>query len=146
MYTYPYPRPSVTVDILVFCKETGIWYLLLIQRAHEPFEGCWALPGGFLDVDEKLIDAAQRELYEETGLSGIQLNMLNIFDKPGRDPRGHTISVAYTGIVPYCVMAKADSDAAKAEWFSINQLPPLAFDHNEIIEQGIRRLQSEHHL
>lgn len=130
-FTYRYPRPSVTVDCLIF-KNPDI---LLIQRDKPPFEGSWALPGGFIGMDETLKDAASRELKEETGLTGINLEQWRAFDDPGRDPRGRTISVVFTGFLyNENIKPKAASDARQAGWFNINRLPDLAFDHSEILK------------
>lgn len=131
-YTYKYPRPMVTVDIAVIKQNTR--ELLLIKRKNDPFKGSWALPGGFVDKDEALIDAAKRELAEETGITGQELKQLAAFGDPGRDPRGHTISIVfYTLMANQQLTATAADDAADAQWYSLNHLPPLAFDHQKII-------------
>jgi len=132
LYTYKYPRPAVTVDILVF--RNRMTEVLLIKRLHPPFEGKWALPGGFMDMDETLEEAAVRELEEETGLSGIKLKQLHAFSAPDRDPRHRTVSVAFYGVLENDqALARAGSDAKEAEWFKLNDLPPLAFDHGKIM-------------
>ena len=135
MYQYKYPRPAIAVDILLFKNISSQPQVLLIQRAENPFAGKYALPGGFINIDEPLETAAYRELKEETGLSGIPLKQLHAFGKPGRDPRGRVISVVFWGIVPDTVDScpQAHSDAAQAGWYPLNMLPPLAFDHAEII-------------
>ena len=141
-YTYKYPRPSVTVDIVVLCQVNNDWNILLIKRGREPFIDMWALPGGFVDIDEDLITAAHRELKEETDLSVKVLNQFATYGKVGRDPRGRTISVIYYGMIDEeenSVMA--GDDAKKAEWFSIKELPGLAFDHNIIITEIIKKLK-----
>lgn len=135
-YTYPFPRPSVTVDIIIFRQSEKDHEVLLIKRGNEPFKGKWALPGGFVDKDEVLEIAAARELEEETGLSGILLTQMHAFGDPGRDPRGHTVSVAYVGYLPIDAVAKAGDDADEAEWFKLNDLPELAFDHKLIVEMA----------
>ena len=135
-YTYSFPRPVVSVDIIIFRMSERQAELLLIKRANEPFKGQWALPGGFVDKDEPLGDAAARELQEETGLSGILLTQMHTFGNPGRDPRGHTVSVVYVGYLPLGAKAMAGDDAAEAQWFRVNDLPDLAFDHIKIVEMA----------
>ena len=138
-YTYPYPRPSVTVDIVLF--GTDIVFhgsVLLIKRRKDPFQGMWALPGGYRNENEQLMHAALRELREETGVTGVRLRQFHTFGNPGRDPRGDTVSVAYTGGVPRnAVTVQADDDAEDAQWFSVKHLPPLAFDHRDIIQYAL---------
>ncbi len=139
-YTYKYPRPALTVDAAVF-RKTGIGFeILLIQRDNPPFEGGWALPGGFVDMDETLEDAIIRELQEETSLTNIMLKQLRAFSTPGRDPRGHTISVIFWGIQDSKQEATAGDDARNVKWYSINHLPELAFDHTDVIEFAIRKI------
>jgi 8-oxo-dGTP diphosphatase len=139
-YTYDYPRPAVTVDCVIFSKKENNWYVLLIQRGNYPFKGMWALPGGFIDMDEELKDAAKRELKEETGLSVNNLKQLYAFGKVGRDPRGRTISVTYYGIVDDTANVKGSDDAAKAQWFNVNTLPKVAFDHDQVIDMAMRKI------
>ena len=136
-YTYDYPRPCVTTDCLIFKKINSKWSLLLIERANEPFKGCWALPGGFLEMDEDLETCAARELQEETGLTGIRLHQLYAFGAPHRDPRHRTISIAYWGIDETHQEAIGSDDAAKAQWFALDKLPPLAFDHELAIQKAL---------
>jgi 8-oxo-dGTP diphosphatase len=144
MYSYRYPHPAVTTDIVVFTIADGSLKLLLIKRGQEPYKGVWALPGGFLEPDEGLKECAQRELREETGLEGLYLEQLYTFGQPGRDPREQVVSVAYLALVSSArVTPKAASDAASAGWHGINQLPPLAFDHGEITAMAHRRLLSK---
>jgi 8-oxo-dGTP diphosphatase len=142
-YTYKYPRPAVTVDCLIFTSQTTP-SILLIERKNPPFQGDWALPGGFVEMDEDLYESAQRELEEETGLTKILLNQLYTFGKPGRDPRGRTISVAYYGFIQSDKKkenAVAGSDAKNLKWFSLENLPPLAFDHEEIIQMARKKIE-----
>ncbi len=140
-YSYPYPHPAVTTDVVVFTIRDGRLQLLLIRRGGEPFEGHWALPGGFLDIDEDLEFCAKRELEEETGVAGVYLEQLYTFGRPGRDPRERVISVAYYALVPSEKLAlKPASDATEAAWFPVAGLPPLAFDHDEIISTAHERL------
>lgn len=145
MVTYQYPRPAVAVDITIFRKQGNEYELLLIQRGKEPFQGAYALPGGFVNIDEDLIDAAARELREETQLSGIPLQQIGAFGKPDRDPRGRVISIAYLGQLPdgQHPPLRAGDDAARVEWFSVQNLPELAFDHKQIIARALERLEDE---
>jgi 8-oxo-dGTP diphosphatase len=135
-YSYPFPRPAVTVDIIILRIAGNDAEVLLIKRAKDPFKGKWALPGGFVDEDESLEDAAARELHEETALKGLMLTQMHAFGNPGRDPRGHTVSVAFVGYLPLGAEPKAGDDAADTGWFKFNDLPDLAFDHKEIIEMA----------
>ncbi len=145
MYTYEYPRPSVTVDIVVYGYDGGRQLkLLLIERGSDPFKGNWALPGGFVDMEETLESAAFRELEEETGVKDLFLEQLFTFGAPGRDPRGRVISVAYFALVNLQDHpAVAASDATRAEWFPLDDLPELAFDHSEIIKTANGRLSNK---
>lgn len=143
VYTYDYPRPAVTVDAVVFRRnDLGKWEVLLIKRKNEPFSNYWALPGGFVDENETLEEAVQRELYEETSLKGLQLTQLRAFSKPDRDPRGRTISIAFVGVLRENVVVNPQDDAKDTKWFCIENLPRLAFDHEEIIQCGIEWLKS----
>jgi 8-oxo-dGTP diphosphatase len=140
-YTYDYPRPAVTVDVVVVTR--GPWpKVLLIRRKHEPFAGRWAIPGGFVDMDEGLEAAARRELREETGVEPGGLEQLHTFGDPGRDPRGRVISVVYLARVRAADVApRGADDAAEAAWHDLCDLPPLAFDHDQILECARRRLR-----
>lgn len=140
-FCYDYPRPAVTVDIALLRNGATSDEILLIRRGREPFSGAWALPGGFVDSHEDLPDAARRELAEETGLTDVALKQLGAFGAPGRDPRGHTVSIVYVGSVPAGQRARAGSDAADARWFALDALPALAFDHAEIVAY-LRKLRS----
>jgi 8-oxo-dGTP diphosphatase len=136
MYTYEYPRPALTVDCIVLHRVQDQFNVLLIERANPPFQGHWAFPGGFVDMDEDLETAVKRELQEETGLQISNPVQFHTFGAPDRDPRGRTVSVVYyqtlEGPVPEVTGA---DDAAKAQWFPVSDLPALAFDHEEIMEK-----------
>ncbi|NLV45500.1 MAG: NUDIX hydrolase [Candidatus Hydrogenedentes bacterium] len=123
----------VTVDAVVFSGRDRNRQVALIRRKNNPFAGSWALPGGFLDMEETLDAAAARELEEETGLAGIPLKQFYTFGDPGRDPRGRSISVAFYGFIPLPAPLGAADDAAEAAWFPVSDLPPVAFDHDKII-------------
>ncbi|MBI2421960.1 MAG: NUDIX hydrolase [Candidatus Hydrogenedentes bacterium] len=138
MYTYPYPRPMVTIDAVVFARVPSGPHVLLIQRAHAPFAGAWALPGGFVDMDEPLDAAAARELAEETGLRQVALRQFHTYGDPTRDPRGRTISIAHVATVEAATPVTAQDDAAAAQWFPLDALPPLAFDHATIIADALQ--------
>jgi 8-oxo-dGTP diphosphatase len=139
-YTYDYPRPAVTVDLLVVTRDADP-QVLLIRRKHEPFAGKWAIPGGFVDMDESLETAARRELREETCIDVGDLEQLHTFGDPGRDPRGRVISVVYLAQVEAGqVQPRAADDAAEAAWHSLSEPPPLAFDHNQILACARQRL------
>ena len=140
-FTYDYARPAVTVDITVFTVRNDELDVLLIKRAEKPFQGEWALPGGFVTENEGLEAAAERELVEETGVSGVYLEQLFTFGAPGRDPRGHTVTVAYSALIPSDNLElTASTDAEGVAWFGIDKLPNLAFDHDEILELALDRL------
>jgi 8-oxo-dGTP diphosphatase len=166
--TYPYPRPSVTCDVVAFTMRADDLAILLIQRKDEPFRGRWALPGGYVNENEALDRAAARELYEETGLTGAKLEQLAAFGDPGRDPRGHTVTVAYVTFLVAEAAVVAGDDAEAVEWHAFKDLsladaqsrsvppPPrrnrrrggirpsgpieLAFDHARIVTRAYRRL------
>lgn len=145
-YTYQYPRPCVTVDAALIAKRDNETNILLIKRGNEPFIGLWALPGGFVDMDETCEVAAVRELEEETSLSGIPLTQFRTYSTVNRDPRHRTISVIYYAFVDKDdLKAKAGDDATEAEWFNVNNLPPMAFDHEVIIEDLVSFVQ-EHNI
>ena len=137
-YTYKYPRPSVTADCVVMTREAEP-KVLLIERGDEPFKGCLAFPGGFMDMDETTEQCAIRELEEETGLKVSKVYQIGAYSKVDRDPRGRTITVAYIAIVDEPLAVSGQDDAAKAEWFSLSALPQLAFDHYDIMQDAIRK-------
>ena len=140
-FCYEYPRPAVTVDVVIVTRERRP-RVLLIRRKHDPFAGLWAVPGGFVDMDEALEAAAARELREETGVSAQRLEQLHTFGDPGRDPRGRTISVAYLARVdPEEVHPEAADDAAEVGWHPLDAPPALAFDHAKILERARVRLK-----
>jgi len=140
-YTYKYPRPALTIDCAVFRKVKNNLQLLLIQRDRYPFEGMWALPGGFIEIEERLHEAASRELEEETGLTGIRLTPYKTFDAIDRDPRGRTISFIFYGFLDTTSnQVKAASDARDARWFNVKELPELAFDHAEIVGELLKEI------
>lgn len=138
-----YPHPALTVDVVIFTLMSSRLQVLLIRRAHPPFARDWALPGGFVNLEEPLEVAAMRELEEETGVREAYLEQLYTYGDPGRDPRGRVVSVAYYALIPSGaqVRSQGGSDASQARWFPIDELPRLAFDHNEIIVYGLRRLR-----
>jgi 8-oxo-dGTP diphosphatase len=143
-YTYEYPRAALTVDCVVFGFDESELKVLLIERALEPFKGRWALPGGFVRVEETLDEAARRELAEETGLKNVFLEQLYTFGTVDRDPRERVVSVAYFALVKLSDhRAKAATDAANADWFPISKVPKLAFDHADILETALIRLKGK---
>lgn len=136
-YTYKYPRPAVTADCIVMTNEP-LPKVLLIQRGADPFKGAWAFPGGFMNMDETTEDCAIRELEEETGLKVTAVDQIGAYSKVDRDPRGRTITVAYLAIIDSPEKVIGQDDAAKAEWFPITELPHLAFDHYDIMQDAVR--------
>lgn len=144
-YTYEYPKPSLTVDCVVFgLDEDHQLKVMLIQRDIPPFEGEWALPGGFIHLDESLEEAALRELREETGIEKIFLEQLYTFGNVDRDPRERVVTVAYYALINLAEQnIKATTDAREAAWFLVEKLPPLAFDHHKIIALALTRLKGK---
>jgi len=142
-FTYAYPRPAVTVDIVIFTIRESCLQILLIQRGEEPFKGSWALPGGFVRIQESLEEAASRELEEETGIGQAYLEQLYTYGEPERDPRDRVITVAYFALIPpdEPIRTEGSSDVAQAAWFPMEVLPSLAFDHAEIACYALRRLR-----
>ena len=133
MYQYEYPRPALAVDLIVIRHLGQQSEILLIKRKNDPFAGAWALPGGFLDENETLEDAAARELMEETNATATSLKQFNAYSHPDRDPRTRVISVVFAADVKAGQSITAGDDAADAKWFDIDRLPTLAFDHDEIL-------------
>lgn len=136
-FTYKYARPALTVDAIVTAEKNGVIWVLLIRRKFDPFAGDWALPGGFVDMDETLVESCSRELREETGLEGVELEQFFTFDSLDRDPRGRTISVVFSGLIDAPVPLNGADDAEEAKWFPIISLPEMAFDHNIILKKFV---------
>ena len=137
-YTYKYPRPAVTADCIVITRDTEP-KVLLIQRGNMPFKGGWAVPGGFMNMDETTEQCAIRELEEETGLQVLKVHQIGAYSKVDRDPRGRTVTVAYLAVVDEPMAVNGQDDAAKAEWWPLSNLPHLAFDHYDILQDAIRK-------
>ena len=131
-YHYKYPRPSVTTDNVIFGFDGERLKVLLIERGDQPFQGCWAFPGGFLEMDESADEGAKRELMEETGLTAPFVKQFHTFSTPDRDPRGRVLTVAYYALVRMSEVKGMD-DAVQAKWFALDEIPKLAFDHDEIL-------------
>ncbi len=143
-HTYKYPRAALTVDCVVFGFDGGALQILLIQRGLKPFKDHWALPGGFVQMNGTLDEAARRELEEETGLKQVFLEQLYTFSGVERDPRERVISVAYYALVKHTDhVTTAATDAADARWFPLAEIPPLAFDHATILETALHRLRGK---
>ncbi|OAI57355.1 NUDIX hydrolase [Verrucomicrobiaceae bacterium SCGC AG-212-N21] len=143
-HTYEYPRAALTVDCVVFGFDGGELQVLLIRRGLEPFKGKWALPGGFVRVEETLDEAARRELEEETGLKNVFLEQLYSFGAVKRDPRERVVSVAYYALVKSTDhVTAASTDAADAQWFVVSKQPALAFDHADILDTALTRLRGK---
>jgi 8-oxo-dGTP diphosphatase len=142
LYTYEYPRPSVAVDIAIFRPVGEEYQILLIQRAQAPYKGQFALPGGFIEMNESLEEAALRELFEETGVANLHLTQIQTFSDPDRDPRGRVISTCFGCVLDAGerIQIEAGDDAADADWFGLADLPPLAFDHSIVIQAAISKL------
>lgn len=141
-YTYEYPRPALTADVVVITREAEP-KVLLIERGNEPYKGCWAFPGGFMNMDETTEQCAIRELNEETNLVINHLRQIGTYSKVERDPRGRTITVAYLAVIDCPLAASAQDDAARVQWFPLNAPPTLAFDHADILADAIRIFHSE---
>lgn len=131
-------KPAVAADVAVFAKSRKGIEILLIKRKNAPFKDYWAIPGGFIEIDEELEKAAVRELREETGLRNIRISFLGVFGDPKRDPRGRVIGIVYCAYVPKRVKIKAGDDAKEARWFPVSRPPKLAFDHKRIIRHALK--------
>lgn len=143
-YAYEFPHPAVTTDVVVFTIREERLNVLLVRRRNPPFADSWALPGGFVDIDEDLEACALRELKEETGVTGVFLEQLYTFGAPKRDPRERVITVAYFALVPSeTISIRADSDAREVGWHPCHKLPALAFDHDQIIATALKRLRAK---
>lgn len=139
-YTYDYPRPMLCVDVIILRRDGNKNQILLIKRGKNPFKDHWALPGGFVEMQEDLIESAYRELEEETQITTVNLTQLKTYGKPGRDPRGRTVSVVFGGFLEDDQKAQAGDDAKEAKWFPIIELPELAFDHQIIVRESLEKL------
>jgi len=137
-YSYKYPRMALTVDAIIVTENFSQTMILLIQRKYGPFEGVWALPGGFAEMDETLMEACNRELFEETGIESVELEQFYTFDAVDRDPRQRTVSTVFHGRIQEPIDVKGGDDASKADWFPIISLPEMAFDHAEIIHKFVK--------
>ena len=144
-YHYKYPHPSVTTDCVIFGFDGTRLNVLLIERGNDPYKGCWAFPGGFLNMDESALEGAKRELYEETGLRDAYIHQFHAFSAPDRDPRERVISIAYFALVRLADV-KAGDDAAKAQWFPLDEIPPLAFDHDKMLREALKALRRMIHF
>ena len=144
-YHYKYPHPSVTTDCVVFGYDGLRLNVLLIERGADPFKGHWAFPGGFLNIDESAQQGAKRELFEETGLREAYLRQFHTFSAVNRDPRERVISIAYYALVRISEV-KGGDDAAKAQWFPLDSVPPLAFDHDMMLRMAIKELRRQIHF
>lgn len=144
-YCYKYPHPSVTTDCVIFGFDGNQLQVLLIERGIEPYKGRWAFPGGFLNMDESAEEGALRELQEETGLTGAYIEQFHTFTDPNRDPRERVITIAYYALVRIQEV-KGGDDAAKAQWFALDEVPQLAFDHDLILRRALKRLRERIHF
>ena len=144
-YCYKYPHPAVTTDCVIFGFDGSELQVLLIERGIEPFKGKWAFPGGFLNMDETAGEGAMRELKEETGLENAYIEQFNTYSEPGRDPRERVITIAHYALVRIQEV-KGGDDAAKAQWFPIDEVPQLAFDHDKIVRDAMRKLRERIHF
>jgi len=142
-YCYEYPRPAVATDIVLIAHQTLKTEVLLIKRKNNPYKGMWAFPGGFMDLNEFLIDTARRELFEETGIKINDLIFFGLYDDPNRDPRGRTIGIVYYALLNKILPPHSGDDAIQAQWFSIDNLPPLAFDHEKIWQDILQKILTQ---
>lgn len=142
-YHYKYPHPSVTTDCVIFGFDGNVVKVLLIERDGEPYKGCWAFPGGFLEMEESAEEGAKRELMEETGLATAFVKQFHAFSDPDRDPRERVLTIAYYSLVRLSEVKGMD-DAAQAKWFALNEMPEkLAFDHNEMLRVALEEINKE---
>lgn len=144
-YCYKYPHPAVTTDCVIFGFDGSELQVLLIERGIEPFKGKWAFPGGFLNMDETAGEGALRELKEETSLENAYIEQFNTYSDPWRDPRERVITIAHYALVRIQEV-KGGDDAAKAQWFPIDEVPQLAFDHDKILRDAMRKLRERIHF
>lgn len=144
-YCYKYPHPAVTTDCVIFGFDGTRLKVLLIQRGIEPYKGKWAFPGGFVKMDESCEQGALRELEEETGLTGAYIKQFHTFSDPERDPRERVITIAYFALVKIQEVHGGD-DAAAAQWFDIDNIPPLAFDHDQMLRIALKHLREQIHF
>lgn len=144
-FCYKYPHPAVTVDCVIFGFNGSDLNVLLVQRAIDPYKGCWAFPGGFVQIDESSLDAARRELKEETDLETDTLTQFHTFDNPLRDPRERVITIAHYALVKMKDVIGGD-DAAAAKWFPVSKIPGLAFDHDMILRYAMAELRRKIHF
>lgn len=144
-YCYKYPHPSVTTDCVIFGFDGTRLKILLVQRGIEPYKGRWAFPGGFMNIDESAEDGAARELKEETGFEGAYIRQFHTFTAPGRDPRERVITIAYYALVKMQEV-KGSDDAADARWFALDEVPQLAFDHDQILRKAEQALRQQIHF
>lgn len=143
-YTYKYPHAAVTADAIVFAKDgEGKLNVLLVERGNEPYKGCWAFPGGFMNIDETTLQTAHRELKEETGLEVGRMAQAGVYDTVDRDPRERVITVAYVTLIDHTAAVAGGDDATKAQWFAVDNLPRLAFDHADIFKNACKVLKEE---
>lgn len=144
-YTYKYPHPAVTTDCVIFGFDGRDLKVLLIERGLEPFKGCWAFPGGFMNIDETAEQCALRELKEETGLEPVSVEQFHAFSDVERDPRERVVTIAYYALVKQMKVQGGD-DANDARWFNIDEMPKLAFDHEQIFQLALRTLRERIHF
>ena len=144
-YSYKYPHPSVTTDCVIFGFDGVKLKVLLVERGMAPYKGRWAFPGGFLNMDESAEEGALRELKEETGLEGAYIRQFHTFSNPQRDPRERVITIAYYALVRMQEV-KGGDDASDARWFALDEVPPLAFDHDQILRKAEKTLRQQIHF
>lgn len=142
LYSYRYPHPAVTTDCVIITFHEGKLKILLIKRGIEPYKGEWALPGGFLRMDESAEECAHRELREETGVTGCHIKQFHTFSRPDRDPRERVVTIAFYALVKWQEARGAD-DAEYADWIPMDHLPPLAFDHAEIVKKAMEAIRRD---